>query len=55
MENERTLCLLCAWRQACNKKFSMVGAAAKRCPNYVRDLTLGRPAEDNEEDKKDGS
>lgn len=50
MENERTLCLLCAWRQTCNKKFSMVGAAGKRCPDYVRDLTLKMPA--GEEDPK---
>jgi hypothetical protein len=49
MENERTLCVMCAWRQTCNKKFSMDGATTTRCPEYTRDLTLKAPPETRED------
>jgi len=26
MNNDKTLCVVCAWRESCNKKFSMDGA-----------------------------
>ena len=46
MENNRTICVVCAWRQTCNKKFSMDGATTTRCPEYTRDVTLKRPDEE---------
>ena len=52
MENNRTICVMCAWRQTCNKKFSMDGATTTRCPEYTRDVTLKRPDEEKEDDKK---
>ncbi|MBI5571081.1 MAG: hypothetical protein HY914_14145 [Desulfomonile tiedjei] len=40
MDAERTVCVTCAWRQTCNKKFSMDGATTTRCVEYTRDLAL---------------
>ncbi len=40
MEDGRTICVVCAWRQNCNKKFSMDGATTTRCPDFTRDVTL---------------
>ena len=48
METGKTICVLCAWRQTCNKKFLMDGSTTKRCPEYTRDITL-------KEDEKDAS
>jgi hypothetical protein len=53
MENDRTICLVCAWRRDCNKKFSMGSATTRRCPDYVRDLTLLEPSSDKEKDNKE--
>ncbi len=52
MENERTLCVICAWRQGCNKKFTMDGATTTRCPEYTRDITLKQPNDEREPDRK---
>jgi hypothetical protein len=49
MEGERTICVMCAWRQTCNKKFSMDGATTTKCPEYTRDVTL-KPASSEPED-----
>jgi hypothetical protein len=46
MPDERTICVVCAWRQTCNKKFSMDGATTTRCLDYTRDVTLTTPAPD---------
>jgi hypothetical protein len=40
MEDGPTICVVCAWRATCNKKFSMDGASSTRCPEYTRDITL---------------
>jgi len=53
METGKTVCVLCAWRQGCNKKFLMDGATTTRCPDYTRDITLREPVENPPEDKKD--
>jgi hypothetical protein len=53
MGDEQTICVVCAWRQTCNKKFSMDGATTTRCPDYTRDVTLREaPPEQEEEEKK---
>jgi hypothetical protein len=40
MEDGPTICVVCAWRATCNKKFSMDGASTTRCPEFTRDVTL---------------
>ncbi len=37
-------CAVCAWRGDCAKKFRM--ADAKHCPDFSRDVTLPKPAEE---------
>jgi hypothetical protein len=53
MEDGPTLCVVCAWRATCNKKFSMDGASSTRCPEFTRDVTL-RNASDSPETPQGG-
>jgi hypothetical protein len=46
MDDDRTLCVVCAWRLTCNKKFLMDGSTTTRCPEFTRDVTLKAPKED---------
>jgi hypothetical protein len=36
---KKEICVLCAWRENCNKKFSISGRDV-RCPDFVRDLNI---------------
>lgn len=42
----RTKCAVCAWREACTKKFKLKEGSL-HCPDYTRDVTL--PKEDDEQ------
>lgn len=46
MKTEKEICILCAWRENCQKKFSLSGKDM-RCPDFVRDLNIKeeKPAE----------
>jgi hypothetical protein len=33
-------CLVCAWRENCQKKYSMPASTSFRCPDFERDRTL---------------
>jgi hypothetical protein len=46
METGKTPCVVCAWRQTCNKKFSMDGTTTLRCLDFTRDLTLPKPEDE---------
>jgi hypothetical protein len=48
MENKGTICVTCAWRPTCNKKFSMDGSTTTKCVEYTKDVTLDWPKEDEE-------
>jgi hypothetical protein len=52
-ESDKTICVVCAWRMTCNKKFSMDGATTTRCPDFTRDVTLKEPVEKNDAPKKE--
>ena len=43
----KTYCSVCAWRQTCQKKFTMKD---RICPEFTRDLSLPRPEDENEEE-----
>lgn len=44
-EDSRKLCLVCAWRANCAKRFSMGDDATLHCPDFCEDITLRkRPA-----------
>jgi hypothetical protein len=49
MSGKKELCVICAWRGSCQKKFSM--KAGRRCPDFSKDLTI---KEQSEEEKKEG-
>ncbi len=50
-EKEPEICIICAWRQDCQKKFSL--AHGQKCLEFTRDLTLkGKaPIEESPKDK----
>jgi hypothetical protein len=56
MGTETAMCVLCAWRRTCNKKFSVDGTTTTKCPEYTKDVTLEAPATDKPEtlEKQDG-
>ena len=39
MKANKEICVLCAWRENCNKKFSISGRDV-RCPDFVKDLSI---------------
>lgn len=43
-DKEPELCIICAWRQDCQKKYSL--AHGQKCLEFTRDLTIKeKPAE----------
>lgn len=52
MEDNQTICVICAWRQTCNKKFSMDGATTTKCPDFTRDITLSQPKKEEKEKER---
>ncbi len=50
MKEERSLCITCAWRKDCKKKYSYTGGD---CLDYTKDLTLDSDDEvENEKGNK---
>ncbi|MBZ0157610.1 MAG: hypothetical protein K8I29_15535 [Alphaproteobacteria bacterium] len=47
-KDKKELCIVCAWRAACQKQFAL--KAGRRCPDFSKDLTLKE--EKAEEEKK---
>jgi len=39
MDSKKEICILCAWREDCQKKFSVSGKDI-RCPDFVRDMSI---------------
>ena len=39
MRAGKEICVLCAWRENCNKKFSISGRDV-RCKDFVKDLSM---------------
>jgi len=44
MESD-SICVVCAWRERCQKKFSLSGKDM-RCPDFCRDITIKESAQD---------
>jgi hypothetical protein len=42
METEKKFCSICAWRENCRKRFSVVtdASGSVRCMDYSRDLSI---------------
>ncbi len=43
------ICSICAWRETCQKKFSISGRDV-RCPDFAKDLSLEKPVEEEEQE-----
>lgn len=43
-EDSRKLCIVCAWRANCAKRFSMGDDATLHCPDFCEDVTLRKRA-----------
>jgi hypothetical protein len=39
-EDKRQLCVICAWRANCAKRFSMGDDATLHCPDFSEDVSL---------------
>lgn len=54
MNSKKEICILCAWRESCQKKFSVSGRDM-RCPDFVRDMRIkeDKTADDKTEKKKE--
>ena len=39
MSEEPALCIVCAWRENCQKKFLKSKDVSLRCPDFTRDLS----------------
>jgi hypothetical protein len=46
---EKTLCVVCAWRENCQKKYSFSSSGNSKCPDYTRDMQLPKEAENKNE------
>jgi len=51
MADKVEICVVCAWRATCQKKFSISGKNM-RCADFVKDVTIKE--ETGEEEKKEG-
>jgi len=53
MDQKIENCIVCAWRENCQKKFSVSGKNIK-CPDFARDLSIkeNKKEEDKAEAKK---
>ena len=45
----KTLCVVCAYRGTCQKRFNM--PAGRHCPEFERDMMIKAEPEENEETK----
>lgn len=52
MAEKVEICVVCAWRATCQKKFSVSGKNM-RCPDFVKDVTVKDKTE-KEEKKEEG-
>jgi hypothetical protein len=50
MSAQKITCAICAWRENCRKKYSIVDPS--KCIDFTRDVTIKEKANDND-NKKD--
>lgn len=56
MSDEPSLCVVCAWRKECQKRFLKGLDVTLRCPDFTRDMAIGKDMVDTEKpdaEKKD--
>ncbi|MBI4687053.1 MAG: hypothetical protein HY756_04635 [Nitrospirae bacterium] len=47
----KDICIVCAWREQCQKRFS-VKDRDFRCPDFTRDVSIPREEEEAEKNKE---
>ncbi|OPX98102.1 MAG: hypothetical protein A4E62_00713 [Syntrophorhabdus sp. PtaU1.Bin002] len=47
MGTEGTLCVVCAWRKDCQKKFRKSQDVTLKCPDFSRDLSIKNGESEN--------
>jgi hypothetical protein len=47
MSSTQTICAICAWRETCQKKFSVSGKDI-RCAEFVKDVSIKQESEQEE-------
>jgi hypothetical protein len=50
VSDEPTLCVVCAWREECKKKYLQGKDVSLRCPDFTRDLQIKKDKVDAEID-----
>ncbi len=45
---EKKACVICAWRELCQKRFSTSSEVTLHCPDFVKDLSLEKKEESKE-------
>ncbi len=50
MNNEPALCVVCAWRKDCKKKFLQDKDVSLRCPDFTKDVQIKKDKVDAEND-----
>lgn len=48
----RQSCVICAWRENCNKRFCVSDSGA-RCPDFSRDIRIKQSEEEKEDQEKE--
>lgn len=51
MSGDAEICVVCAWRASCQKKFSISGKNI-RCPDFVKDISIKEKSENKEVKEK---
>ena len=52
MSSTTLICAVCAWRETCQKKFSVSGKDM-RCAEFVRDVSIKQESAEEESEKKE--
>ena len=55
MGYDKKLCLICAWRETCVKKFRFSDGVALNCIDFTRDVTLKQEKGDEDRRVEKGS
>ncbi len=54
MVSERTLCVVCAWRKDCQKKFLRGQDTSVRCPDFTKDVSIKEGVESDVKKENSG-
>jgi len=57
MDSEKALCVVCAWRRDCQKKFLRNEDLSFKCPDFTKDISIkdGVKPDDKEQNSGDNT